>query len=46
VIFVLEWLELLVKLLVAAATLFSSITLGLKNLDELRRKSKKKRRFP
>ncbi|WP_269217434.1 hypothetical protein [Metabacillus sp. B2-18] len=41
----LEWLELLLKLLVAAATLFSSITLGLKNLDDLKKKSKKKRRF-
>ncbi|WP_260445654.1 MULTISPECIES: hypothetical protein [Metabacillus] len=42
----LEWLELLIKLLVAAATLFSSITLGLKNIDDLKRKTKKKRRFP
>ncbi|WP_264195905.1 MULTISPECIES: hypothetical protein [Bacillaceae] len=41
----LEWLELLVKLLVAAATLFSSITIGLKNIDDLKRKSKKKRRL-
>jgi hypothetical protein len=46
VIIVLEWLELLIKLLVAAATLFSSITLGLKNIDELKRKTRKKRRFP
>ncbi|MFD2212266.1 MULTISPECIES: hypothetical protein [Metabacillus] len=41
----LEWLELLLKLLVAAATLFSSITLGLKNLNDLKKKSKKKRRL-
>jgi hypothetical protein len=46
VVIVLEWLELLIKLLVAAATLFSSITLGLKNIDDLKRKTKKKRRFP
>ncbi|WP_264191486.1 hypothetical protein [Metabacillus litoralis] len=39
----LEWLELLLKVLVAAATLFSSITLGMKNLDDLKRKKKKKR---
>ncbi|MBM7603782.1 hypothetical protein JOC75_001755 [Metabacillus crassostreae] len=39
----LEWLELLLKVLVAAATLFSSITLGMKNLNDLKRKKKKKR---
>ncbi|WP_272913696.1 hypothetical protein [Halalkalibacter okhensis] len=42
----LEWLELILKLLVLVATVFSSITLGLKNIKELRKKTKKKRRFP
>ncbi|WP_273716749.1 hypothetical protein [Alkalihalobacillus pseudalcaliphilus] len=46
----LEWLEPVLQLLVLAATIFSSITLGLKNLKELKRKSrdkpkKKNRRF-
>ncbi|MED1563017.1 hypothetical protein AJ85_17590 [Alkalihalobacillus alcalophilus ATCC 27647 = CGMCC 1.3604] len=45
----LEWLEPFLQLLVLVATIFSSITLGLKNIKEIRdkakEKTKKKRRF-
>ncbi|MFC3885777.1 hypothetical protein ACFOU2_20785 [Bacillus songklensis] len=39
------WFEQLLQLFALGATIFTTITIGIKNINEMKKKTKRKRRF-